>query len=138
MRVRALDQNGDYRFGAGSSNFLVNSPQAVLQCVVTALKLFQGTWFLDTTAGMPWNTKVLGFNTQSLQDASIQNVIRGVQGVTGIASYSSSFNKTTRELFVVAEITTAFGNISLTTSLFAPPQLSGYGIGGYSENPYGE
>jgi hypothetical protein len=138
MRVRAQDQNGDYTFGSGSSNFLVNSPQAVAQLVVTALKLFRGDWFLDTTAGVPWKTQVLGFNTQSLYDIAVQNAIRGVQGVVCITSYRSSLNKTTRELSIVAEIATAFGNTSFTTSLFAPPQLSGYGIGGYSDNPYGE
>lgn len=138
MRVRAQDQNGDYTFGSGSGNFLVNSPQAVVQCVVTALELFQGEWFLDKTAGMPWKTEVLGFNTQSLYDNAVQTVIRGVQGVIGITSYHSSLNTETRELSIVAQIATAFGNTSLTTSLFAPPELSGYGIGGYSENPYGE
>jgi hypothetical protein len=137
MRVRAQDANGDYTFGSGSNNFLVNSPQAVLQCVETALSLFQGTWFLDKTAGMPWNTQVLGFNTQSLYDTAIQNTIRGVQGVTGISSYSSSLNKQTRELSVTAVITTAFGDAVLN-SLFMLPQQGGYGIGGYAENPYGE
>lgn len=137
MRVRALDQNGDMTFGSGSANFLVNSPQAVLQCVLTALRLWQGEWFLDTTAGVPWSTQVLGMNTQSLYDNAIQTAIRGVQGVTAITSYSSSLNATTRELSVEAEISTAYGDATLSTSLYAPPQLSGYGVGGYADNPYG-
>jgi hypothetical protein len=137
MRVRALDANGDMTFGFSSVNFLVNSPQAVVQCVLTALKLWQGEWFLDTTAGMPWSTQVLGMNTQSLYDNAVRTVILGVQGVTGITAYSSSLNAATRELSIEVEISTAYGSAALSTSLFAPPQLSGYGVGGYAENPYG-
>jgi hypothetical protein len=137
MRVRAMDANGDYTFGSGSGNFLVNSPQAVIQCVLTALKLWQGEWFLDITAGMPWDTEVLGFNTGSLYDTAVRNTILAVQGVTGIVAYSSSLNAATRALSIEVEISTAYGNGTLSTSLFAPPQLSGYGVGGYAENPYG-
>jgi hypothetical protein len=138
MRVRAQDANGDMTFGSGSANFLVNSPQAVAQCVVTALQLYQGEWYLDTTAGMPWKTKVLGFNTKTMYDGAVQKMIRGVTGVTGITSYSSSLDSTTRKLSITATISTAYGSATLTTSLFAPPSLSGYGVGGFAENPYGE
>jgi hypothetical protein len=82
MRVRAVDVNGDMVFGAGAATFLANTPQAVVQCVLTALKLFQGEWFLDTTAGMPWDAQVLGINAQSTYDSAIQTCIRGVTGVT--------------------------------------------------------
>lgn len=137
MRVRAQDANGDYTFGSGSANFLVNSPEAVAQLVITALKLWRGEWYLDTTAGVPWSTQVLGMNTKPLYDNAIQTVIRGVQGVTGIIAYSSSLNATTRELSIQVTISTAFGNATFSTALFAPPQLDGYGIGGYADNPYG-
>jgi len=61
MKYRRLDVNGDMSFGAGVSNFLINSPEAVAQAVMTRLKLFQGEWFIDTEIGVPYNTKVLGF-----------------------------------------------------------------------------
>lgn len=89
MRVRALSPTGDYTFGNGVQNYLVNSPQAVAQCVLTALKLFLGEWFLNTGAGVPWLTEIIGFNTASTRDTAIKNAILGVQGVTGIVNYSS-------------------------------------------------
>jgi hypothetical protein len=130
MRVRALDANGDMTFGAGAQNFLVDSPQAVLQCVLTAMKLWQGEWFLDTTAGIPWNTQVLGADTQPLYDNAIRTAIRAVQGVTGISSYSSSFNPSTRVLTVSVTITTQFGPATLepTPLQWAAPPKTGYGI----------
>lgn len=137
MRVRAQDANGDMTYGQGSANFLVNSPGAVVQCVLSDLQLWQGSWYLDTTAGTPWPTDVLGFDTTSLYDNAIRTVILAGQGVTGITSYSSSLNKTTRLLTIEVEIATAYGSATLSTSLFAPPLLTGYGVGGYAENPYG-
>lgn len=139
MRVRTMDVNGDMTFGASGGNFLVNSPEAVKQCVLTALQLTQGDWFLDITAGVPWDTEVLGFNTQSLYDTAIRNAITGVIGVTAITSYNSELNRVTRKLIVTATIETAFGPLTIQTSLdFAPPLLTGYGVGGYAMNPYGE
>ena len=138
MRVRAQDANGDMTFGFGQANFLVNSPQAVLQLILTGLKLFQGEFFLNTAAGMPWNSQVIGFGTQSLYDPAIQNQILNTTGVTGLTSYSSSLNKVTRELSVAFSVSTQFGPISATVSIpFAPPLTSGYGVispsGGYGE-----
>jgi hypothetical protein len=134
MRVRAVDANGDMVFGAGAATFLANTPQAVVQCVLTALKLFQGEWFLDTTAGMPWDAQVLGINPQSIYDSAIQTCIRGVTGVTQITAYSSSLNKPTRLLTVTVSILTAYGDATFSTVLpFAPPATSGFGIGGYGQ-----
>lgn len=119
MRVRAQSAAGDYTFGGGSTNFLVNSPQAVLQLILTGLKLFQGEYFLNTAAGMPWMTDVIGVGTQGLYDAAIQNQILGTTGVTGITNYSSSLNVATRSLTVLATVSTAYSAtpIALSTNL---------------------
>jgi hypothetical protein len=65
MRYRTLDANGDYTFGQNGANFLVNSPAAVGQAVLTRVKLMQGEWFLDQTAGTPYDTEILGAGTES-------------------------------------------------------------------------
>ena len=138
MRVRQMDSSGDYTFGRGSANFLVDSAEMVVQKILTGLMLFQGEFFLNTSAGMPWKTRVLGFGTQSLYDNAIKNQIRSTAGVTSITSYTSSLNKTTRLLTVIVGGQSAFGPFSLTTALsFAPPPLGGYGVGGLGMNPYG-
>jgi hypothetical protein len=136
MRVRKLDAAGDYTFGLGSQNFYVDQVALVQQKILTGLKLWQGEFFLDTTAGMPWGTKVLGVGTQSLYDAAIQRQIRSTKGVTGIANYGSAFNSTTRQLNVTASVTTMFGSVTVSLP-FAIPAVGGYGVGGYGVNPYG-
>ena len=59
MRVRAMSLTGDFTFGQGSANFLVNTPEAVAQLAQTRLGLWTGQSFVDLTAGMPWSTEVL-------------------------------------------------------------------------------
>lgn len=115
MRYRKLDANGDYVFGHGSIDFLVNSSAAVGQAIETALRLIQGEWFLDTLAGVPYYTQILGYNTQSLYDTVIKNAIRNVQGVVSIVSYSSFLNAATRVLSISATVNTQFGQTAITT-----------------------
>lgn len=117
MRVRQLSPTGDYTYGQGSANYLVNSREAVAQEVLTSLLLFQGEWFLDTTAGVPWFTKIVGVNTIPLYDETIKTAILNVQGVTSIASYSSSLNRATRVLTVSATINTLFGITQITVPI---------------------
>jgi len=109
MRVRALTATGDYSFGQGSDNYLVDSRAAVAQEVQTTLLLFQGEWFLDTTVGVPWFTQVVGVGTIPSYDQVIKQAIQNVQGVTGIANYSSTLNRASRALTVSATIDTEFG-----------------------------
>lgn len=136
MRYRALDANGDYSFGRGQNNFLVNSPAAVAQAVQTALLLFQGEWFLDSSVGMPWLTQVVGTGTQGLYDQAIKNVVLQVQGVNAIISYSSSLNTAKRHLSVTMTISTIFGQAQLTPVTI--PAGGGYGVGGFGAQGYGQ
>lgn len=115
MRYRVLDANGDYTFGQNGANFLVNSPAAVAQAILTRLKLIQGEWFLDQTAGTPYSTDILGAGTESTRDLAVQTVILDTQGVTGIADYASYRNPTTREFIVAATIDTIYGVTTITT-----------------------
>jgi hypothetical protein len=117
MRVRALDASGDMTFGRGSGNFLVDSPAAVGQCVATRLLLKQGEWWLDTTAGMPWDAKVLGYRTSATRDGAIKQIILSTPGVTAIQSYSSNFDPDTREFTVVTTITTQYGTTTVRTTV---------------------
>jgi len=120
MRYRAQSATGDFTFGVNGQNYLVDSPAAVGQAIMTTLKLLLGEWFLDTTQGVPWFSEVLGYGTQGLYDQLIQGVILSVEGVTpvnGIVAYTSSLNKTTRTLVIAAEVNTIYGVTSIVTSL---------------------
>jgi hypothetical protein len=113
MIYRQLDSNGDYTFGVGGSNFLVNNPQAIAQAVKTRLGLAQGEWFLDTTLGVPFDTQILGAGKKATFNAAIQQAILDTPGVLAITAYSSSIDPNTRKATVTATITTVYGLITI-------------------------
>ena len=117
MRVRALDANGDMTFGRGAGNFLVDSPEAVAQCVKTRLNLNQGEWWLDTTAGVAWDTQVLGTGTAQLRDIAIKEAVLGTPGVLSIDAYSSVVDPDTRVFTVSMNVTTQYGSTTVTTTV---------------------
>lgn len=109
MRYRALSDDGDYTFGQSQLNFLINSPAMVGQSVKTRLLLMRGEWFLDKTEGTPYAEAILGTGKTAFYDLAIQERILRTPGVTGIKSYSSNLNPSTRKLAVTAVITTIYG-----------------------------
>ena len=126
MMYRKLDKNGDYTFGKRNGNFYVDSPDAAAQAVKTRLLLFEGEWFIDLKAGLPYNPEVLGAGTVKTYDAAIQAEILNTQGitetgirnvVTRIIDYASSVDPTTRRAKVSCKIDTIFGQTTLETTL---------------------
>lgn len=117
MRVRKLSPSGDTIFGGGLANFYINSALGVGQKVVTRLKLIQGEWFLDTSAGTPWFTEIFGYANPAIRDLVIKNVILTTDNVNEITAYSSSIDAVLRNFDINADILTAFGPTSISTSL---------------------
>ena len=109
MRYRKLSPTGDYTFGHGQADFYRDVPEAPAQAVKTRLHLQLGEWFLDSSEGTPWKTRVLGKYTGSTRDPVIRTRILGSQGVTGIAEYSSALNRDTRGFSVNCTIDTQYG-----------------------------
>jgi hypothetical protein len=115
MRVRKQDANGDYVFGHGNADFLVNVPAAVGQLVQNTLDISEGEWFLDNTFGTPWWQEILDYGGN--YDTALQGTILAVPGVTGLPNYSSTVDPATRKLTVTSNIDTAYGQTSVSTIL---------------------
>lgn len=116
-RYRALGATGDYTFGQGAANFLVNSAAMVGQKVRTRLLLWQKEWFLDQTVGVPWSTQVLVKNSNPTYDFVIQQYILATDGVQSIVSYDIVFNGPTRKLGGSVTIMTIYSSEPVTVSL---------------------
>lgn len=117
MRYRKLDSSGDMTFGRSASNFWRDVPEAPAQAVKTRLLLRLGEWFLDTSDGTPYDTKILGKHTSGTRDAAIRERIMGTEGVTSLEAYSSTFDPDTRAFTVSATVTTDYGTITVTAPL---------------------
>lgn len=122
FRYRALDPSGDMQFGRGGALFLVDSPAAVAQSILTRLNLWQGEWWLDLSEGTPWAQSVLGKPVgPGLPDAAIRARILGTPFVTRIDSYSAAYDSTARSLTINATVDTSFGQVIVTAALPMPP-----------------
>jgi hypothetical protein len=105
MRYRPLSPTGDFTIG---KPWLINSPQAVGQAILTRLKLWLGEWFLDITDGTAYPTGVLAERYGKQPDAIIKRRILGTPGVVSLVSYSSVFDHKSRTLTVNAAVQTLY------------------------------
>lgn len=115
MKVRKLDKNGDYVLGHGNLDFYQDSPDGVAQNVMTRLKLWRGTWFIDTQEGTPWLQQILG--RHDAVDVVIRSRILGTPGVRSIDSFEAILDPDTRRLSVRATISTIYGDATLEGAL---------------------
>jgi len=117
MRYRKLDASGDMVFGGDQAAFFRDVPEAPAQACMTRLQLYLGEWFLDTSDGTPWKTKVLGKHTEATRDPVIRARILGTQGVSSISTYASQVNRDTRAFAAQANIETSYGPAVVTGTL---------------------
>lgn len=114
MKYRALSATGDYLFGHTPQSFLVDSPQAVGQAVLTRLLLQQGELFYDTSAGVPYASSVVGYGDKRDADAVVIASILGTAGVVEITNFDSLIDPTTRRYGFSATIQTQYGVTTVT------------------------
>lgn len=117
MRYRKLDEDGDYRFGAGPADFHINSPDVVAQAVETRLKLWIGEWFANTGDGTGWNEAILGKHSKNLYELTLRQRVLETPGVVSIDTFASQFNPNDRRLTVAMTINTVYGQAYLDRSL---------------------
>lgn len=111
QKVRLLDSDGDMRFGYGAANF-AEGDTAIKQKVSTRLLLYQGEWFLDTSAGTPWYQQVLGKpRSLPLIEAVIKQRILDTDGVESLLEFQTNLDKNSRILNISGNVITENGSI---------------------------
>lgn len=124
MLYRKIDSNGDYVFGQNMDGFY-SGAKACGQAIYTSLKLLQGEWWEDQQDGLPLFQHILG-QSGTLEhirgaDMLIQERILGVEGVTAISSFESSYDSAKRTYTITnATVQTQFGDVILKGVTFTP------------------
>ena len=113
MRYRKVDENGDSSFGNGQSDFLINTPEAVGQAVLSRLNLWIGEWFANTEDGTGWSTEVLGKGTSDIYELMLRARVLGTQGVVSIISFDSTYDSDSRKLTIAIAIDTINGETTV-------------------------
>lgn len=111
MSFRAVDVNGDWTFGKGVSNYLID--QAEIETNLrTRLLSWVGDCFFAPAEGVDYNN-LLDIGTKSLLDVNIRRVALQTAGVLRLNSYESTINRSTRAFIATIGITTIFGDLTV-------------------------
>lgn len=100
-------------FGHSAGDFLVNTPDAVAQAVMTSLKLWLGEWYLNITDGTPYLEGIIGRHAKDTADATLVARITSVQGMISIENFSSEVDPVTRKYTVSGLLNTIYGPTQL-------------------------
>lgn len=82
MSIRNLDENHDWTFGSGRSNYLNYNAEIGLN-IETRLLSFLGDCFFDTDAGIDW-FNLLEYNRSAQLQSSVEKTIAQTDGVVKV------------------------------------------------------
>lgn len=105
------DPGGDMTFGRGRRNFYVDNREATAQSIQTRLALWTNEWFLDLSAGTPWDSVVGRTHAKATADLIIRERIFGTFGVRDISGWWSGIDPVTRLYAAGAVVDTIWGSV---------------------------
>ncbi len=118
VKTRRLDANWDLCWGNGQGDFLTDI-DAVAQIIKQHLLLWLGSWWLDTTDGLPVFQQILGYqgaNKQIVDQLIAARIMDVKPYVTGILSYSSTYDGNTRAYAFTAQASTIYGPVTVSNT----------------------
>lgn len=110
----ALDSNNDIIVDDGQFK-LVTDGAKVAQHVRSRLLFYQGEWFLDLSAGVPYFQKIF---TKPADVGEVESIIKSeilqTEGVERLLTFESDYNSETRKLTMSASLETVYGVIDMS------------------------
>lgn len=88
MIFRNLDENGDWTFGKGISNY-VDLNTAIGLNIRTRIYSWVGDCFFDMKAGIDWINRLGSKDQRALLELDLKRSILQADGVTGIVSFDT-------------------------------------------------
>ena len=112
MRYRRLDNDGDYTFGAGVADMLIDI-EACAQSIRTRLWLLFGEWWEDLTDGLPLFQKILAQRDINIAAEAIRNRILSTPHVRDIIYFSADWDNEQRHLLISCVVDTDYGQVTV-------------------------
>lgn len=109
MRVRGIDVDGEWMFGRGTSDYLINQ-RAVMQDINTRLKCFVGDCFFDLALGIDW-FNLLGGKDLLAVNMAISTMILNTKNVTGMIQLTTGLDLR-RNFSVSYKVSTVYSVLS--------------------------
>ena len=89
MIFRALDENHDFMWGKGKSDFLTGNA-AIGMNIKTRILSWVGDCFFDQNAGIDWWNRLGSKNQRALLELDLKRIILQSEGVTGIVAFQTN------------------------------------------------
>ena len=90
MKMRKLDKNGDWTYGAGKGSYLTDEA-AIEQNIATCCREWLNDCFFAMDRGIDW-TNLLEHNQKDNLDQALRGVILSSYGVVGLNSLTLAFD----------------------------------------------
>lgn len=88
MRIRNVDSKNDWTFGQSLTNYLTEEKAVILDIQLKIREWYQDCFFALQN-GIPWRTRLGGYNQKERLDSDVINTIMSVEGVLSIESFTS-------------------------------------------------
>lgn len=112
MIIRNTDSNGDWVYGKGKNDYLINL-DAVKKNVETRLYSWKGNCFFATREGVDYNS-YLDIGTKGFLDRDVKRVLLQSEGVLTISDFTSSISTDDLRAYTATmTITTTFGDTTI-------------------------
>lgn len=112
-----LDGDGDLSVSGGDLE-MVSDADGILQSINTRLQFFQGEWFLDEDAGIPYFQSVLIKNPDpNVLSAIFRETILETPGVSALNDLTLDFDRSARRLSVSFRVETDLGQLADTVEV---------------------
>ncbi|HBO2187219.1 TPA: hypothetical protein ACNFRY_005014 [Pseudomonas aeruginosa] len=108
MRVRRIDEEGDWLFGQGRNNY-ADTGESVMQRVCTCLRSFEGDWFLDLEHGLPWFERMARPADLAGLEADLKRCILLTDGVSEILDFQLAVDPQDRRLKIAISLRDRYG-----------------------------
>lgn len=102
MKVRRLDKNHDWTFGASS---YAQKSEAIAQRVTTALLSFKKNWFLDELHGVNWWAYFVKNPNVANMESEIKRTVLGINGVYTLDDLKLELDTETRKIIITISYT---------------------------------
>ncbi len=91
MIFRNLTPDGDFTFGAGKQNFVIQQ-EAIALNIRTRIQSWVGDCFFDLPAGIDWTNRIGNKNQRPLLELDLRRIILQTQDVTEIVTFDTVLN----------------------------------------------
>ncbi len=114
MKYRRLDDDWDYVFGHGKSDYL-EGREAVGQAIKSRLLLLYGEWWEDQEDGLPLFERILASSGSDANREAVDIIfarrIGDTTGVIDVSWYDSSFDRSKRAYGFSCRVDTVYGEL---------------------------